>query len=122
MFGLVISHTGVPSEYLQEWAMSLRLTNIAMYECVLTKRDEDLVLSRNISHLAGEKLFKFVCGANVFLSMRGHFSKLTRVCLFVCRAYHRGFGSILWDLYGGYGPTALRRFKSIEASFNEKCG
>ena len=119
MFGLVISHTGVPSELLQEWAMSLRLTNIAMYECVLTKRDEDLVLSRNISHLAGEKLFKFVCGANVFLLDPLAFFQANSSLLvpFVEHITAGLEGERLWDLYGGYGAYSFAvkdRFKSID--------
>lgn len=117
-FGVVVSHTGVNRLELERWASGLNLTNIALYESLLTKEDQDLVLSRKVRHLAGEKLFKFALGREVFLldPMAFFQANHSLIVPFVEHITTGLEGEELWDLYGGYGAysfAARSRFNGI---------
>lgn len=118
-FGVVVSHTGVDRADLERWASGLNLKNIALYESLLTKDDQDLVLSRKVRHLAGEQLFKFSQGHEVFLldPMAFFQANYSLIVPFVEHITKELQGEELWDLYGGYGAysfAARSRFRSVD--------
>lgn len=118
-FGVVISHTGIAREELERWATGLHLKNIALYESILKKEDQDLVISRKVKHLAGDKLFKFALGSEVFLldPMAFFQANYSLIVPFVEHITQGLEGEVLWDLYGGYGAysfAARSRFKKVE--------
>lgn len=118
-FGVVISHTGIAGEDLERWTATLHLKNIALYESILKKEDHDLVISRKVKHLAGDKLFKFALGSEVFLldPMAFFQANYSLIVPFVEHITQGLEGEILWDLYGGYGAysfAARAHFKKVD--------
>lgn len=109
-FGLVISHTGVAREELQNWALSLRLPNVSLYESRLKPADGDLVMARETSYLAGPRTFRMQLNSSIFAidpiaffqanhSLAGHFIE-------TIADWHEG--DVLLDLYGGFGTYSFK--------------
>ncbi|RYZ56927.1 MAG: 23S rRNA (uracil(1939)-C(5))-methyltransferase RlmD [Proteobacteria bacterium] len=117
-FGLVISHTGVDQAALKAWAEGLRLSNVSFYEALLTAEDDDLVMARNVNHLAGPKTFRFRIGSRDFqidpIAFFQANSSLINSFVETIAAPHQG--DVLVDLYGGFGTysfQAAERFRKV---------
>lgn len=109
-FGLVISHSGVDREALKAWAAQLNLNHVSFYETELTAADEDLVMARNLAHLAGPKTFRFRIGPHDFqidpiAFFQANFS-LVNTFIDTIAAAHAG--DLLLDLYGGFGTYSFK--------------
>ncbi len=108
-FGLIVSHTGVPRPDLENWATRLRLQHTSFYESHLTKEDDDLVISRDVKHLAGNPVFAYVLdGRRYELDPMAFFqANSSLVKTFIQHIVSGLKGEYLLDLYGGFGSYSL---------------
>ncbi len=118
-FGLVLSHTGVPRGDLEAWAASQRWENISLYESKLSRDDEDLVISRDVRHLAGDPIFSYQLNGRVYkLDPMAFFqANSSLVTQFIEHITHDLQGDSLLDLYGGFGSYSLQaasRFRKVQ--------
>lgn len=117
-FGLVLSHTGVAREKLEDWAKKLNLPNISLYEAALSRDDDDLVLPHQARHLAGKTHFSFAIADRRFPVHPLAFVQANHSLLgsFIDTITSDLKGKALLDLYGGFGTysfAALKRFEKI---------
>ncbi len=118
-FGLILSHTGVPRADLEAWAQKLRMPQLSIYESLLNREDEDLVISRTVKHLAGDPIFTYVLdGRRYPLDPMAFFqANYSLVSTFIQHIVDRLAGEELLDLYGGFGTytmAAASSFKKIQ--------
>jgi 23S rRNA (uracil1939-C5)-methyltransferase len=117
-FGVVLSHTGVAREKLEDWAKKLNLPNVSFYEATLGKTDDDLVLPHEARHLWGRPHFIFVVGERRFpvhpmAFIQANYSLLPA---FISTITGDLQGKMLLDLYGGFGTysfAAKDRFEKV---------
>lgn len=115
-FGLVLSHTGVPRADLLTWASRHKLTDICLFESTLTKDDEDLVISRNVQHLAGQETFTFSLDGRLYqLDPMAFFqANHSLTSAFIEHITKDLSGKSLLDLYGGFGSYSLAAAKNFD--------
>ncbi len=117
-FGLIISHTGVDRESLKTWAGQLKLGQTSIYEAELTAADEDRVMGRNVSHIAGPETFRFRIGTHDYKIDPVAFfqANSSLVAEFVATIAAPHEGDLLLDLYGGFGTYSFQagpRFQKV---------
>lgn len=118
-FGLILSHTGVPRADLEAWAQKLRMPHLSIYESLLNREDEDLVISRTVKYLAGDPIFTYVLdGRRYPLDPMAFFqANSSLVSTFIQHIVDGLAGDELLDLYGGFGTytmAAAASFKKIQ--------
>lgn len=120
-FGLILSHTGIARSELESWAslhVQQRFPQLCLYEARLDAEDGDLVISREVNHLAGDKTFSFRTAGRTFsLSPLAFFQANGSLSpQFIDHITHDLAGEGLLDLYGGFGAysfAAEERFRSV---------
>jgi 23S rRNA (uracil1939-C5)-methyltransferase len=118
-FGLILSHTGVPHADLEAWTQKLRMPHLSIYESLLNREDEDLVISRTVKYLAGDPIFTYVLdGRRYPLDPMAFFQANSSLVLTFIQHIVDGLaGDELLDLYGGFGTytmAAAASFKKIQ--------
>lgn len=115
-FGLVISHTGVDREELKTWAAGLKLAHVSLYESELKPEDDDLVMARETSYLAGPRTFRFQIGSSTFhIDPMAFFQanhSLAGKFIETIAGWHKG--QSLLDLYGGFGTYSFQASPGFE--------
>ncbi len=118
-FGVIVSHTGVAREALVAWAEAQRIAGVSFYESLLKPDDEDLVLSRDVSHLAGPKTFRFrIADLDFQIDPVAFFqanASLAPDFIKTIAAPHAG--GVLVDLYGGFGTYSLQTVERFQKVF-----
>jgi 23S rRNA (uracil1939-C5)-methyltransferase len=117
-FGVVVSHTGVAREDLARWAVEVAQPNVSIYEAMLVKEDDDLILTEKATHLAGPPDLPFTVGGRTFrLSPLAFFqANFALNDRFVEHVTAGAEGDTLLDLYGGFGAYGLHaaaHFKKV---------
>ncbi|WP_141731351.1 class I SAM-dependent RNA methyltransferase [Oligoflexus tunisiensis] len=117
-FGLILSHTGVPRADLEAWAQRLRGLQLSIYESLIQREDEDLVISRDVKFLAGDPVFTYgIEGRRYALDPMAFFqANSSLVTTFIQHIVEGLSGDELLDLYGGFGTytmAAAPAFKKI---------
>jgi 23S rRNA (uracil1939-C5)-methyltransferase len=123
-FGLILSHTGVPREDLEAWAKKLRNLPLSIYESLIQREDEDLVISRDVKYLAGDPIFTYVLdGHRYALDPMAFFqANSSLVTTFIQHIVDGLAGDELLDLYGGFGTytmavaPAFKKVQLVEAN------
>ena len=117
-FGLIISHTGVARGDLLAWVTRLKLAHMCVYESLLIKDDAELVISRQVQHLAGPATFEFTLqGRSYQLDPMAFFqANYSLTSAFIEHITEDLQGNSLLDLYGGFGTysfAAAHKFTKI---------
>ncbi len=111
-FGVVLSHTGVSRAELEAWALGLNLSQVALYESILSKNDDDLVMAHNGRHLAGLTTIEVSSVAvNPLVFFQANGSLFPR---FVDEVVAGFSGKTLLDLYGGFGSYSFALTSQFE--------
>jgi 23S rRNA (uracil1939-C5)-methyltransferase len=118
-FGLILSHTGVPRADLEAWAQKLRMPQLSIYESLLSREDDDLVISRTVNYLAGDPTFTYMLdGRRYPLDPMAFFqANSSLVTAFIQHIVDGLAGDELLDLYGGFGTYTMAAagfFKKIQ--------
>jgi 23S rRNA (uracil1939-C5)-methyltransferase len=115
-FGLILSHTGVPRADLENWARKLRIPQLTIYESLLQREDEDLVISRVVKYLAGDPVFSYVLdGRRYPLDPMAFFqANSSLVSTFIQHIVDGLAGDELLDLYGGFGSYSMAASESFK--------
>ncbi|HYX34621.1 MAG TPA: 23S rRNA (uracil(1939)-C(5))-methyltransferase RlmD [Oligoflexus sp.] len=115
-FGLILSHTGVPRADLEAWAQKLRMPHLSLYESLLSREDEDLVISRDVKYLAGDPVFTYVLdGRRYPLDPMAFFqANSSLVTTFIQHIVEGLAGDQLLDLYGGFGTYTMAAASSFQ--------
>ncbi|MBC7533267.1 MAG: class I SAM-dependent RNA methyltransferase [Oligoflexus sp.] len=117
-FGVIVAHSGVDREALKAWVSGLSFAHVSFYESELKAADEDLVVARNVNHLAGPKTFRLRIGHHDFQIDPGAFfqANFSLVPSFIDTIAAPHHGDLLLDLYGGFGTYSFKaapRFKKV---------
>lgn len=123
-FGLIISHTGVSRADLEAWASKLRLPRCSLFESLIQRDDDDLVISRDVRHLAGDPTFTYVLDGRAYsIDPMAFFQANSSLVLdFIHHIVEGLAGEQLLDLYGGFGTysiaaaPAFRKVQLVEAN------
>lgn len=115
---VVISHTGVAAEILQQLAGRFAHLPVSFYACQLRAQDGDQVLNDQLQYLSGPETLPYQLGSQrydlppqVFFQANG-----LLIQTFVEHITADMQGDVLWDLYGGFGSYTrplVTRFQHI---------
>ncbi len=119
MTGMILSHTGVERAALVAWAQQVAQPNLGIYESVLSKADDDRILSERTNHLAGPEKLSYQLAGQLFqlpplAFFQANFSLTEAFVSHITAAMH---GRTLLDLYGGFGAYSWAAASGFAATY-----